>query len=324
MSRHPRGTLAIAHAVLREPGVSDPRHYARRVTWLAIVHPCLFGVSVIGIVLLVWGGELFVTLAQRSNVETLTIAFFLVFFSYFSFVTAPGAFGAARIAAFRLRLRFARDPARVERKRLAALGERGDGAAAAFDKAIEIDGAPGQPWEIEIHDDVSSLGRLRFEGVSVRHLDAFRGGSNTLLGYVERKLTEIAHEPVSIVHWHVTAEEKELQYVALSHAIRTLGRVLDADVWPTIVLTQEQRRVLEDEVGELCGALRDEAFLPDWEFEGEHKLPIIPEPLGIISLSRSESRVDPLSSMTAALVIILVVVGLLVFFIARPPWIPGR
>jgi len=306
----------ISTAALREPGVSDPKHYARRVTWLAIVHPLLLVCSLAGIVLLVWRGELFVTLAQRSNVETLTIAFFLVFFTYFTFATVPGAVGAVRIGWFRLRLRTARDPARVEAKRLAALGKRGLGAAAAFDKVVELEGHAGQPWELEIQDAVGSLGRLRFDGVGVTHVDAFRGGSSSLLGYVERKLRELSGEPVAIVQWASTGGEEHLQYVAMARAL--------AATWPKLTLTADQRELLAREVCELCGALRDEAFLPDWEFGGEHKLPIIPEPLGIISLSRTEKRVDPLSSMTAALVIIVIVVGLICYFLARPPWVPGR
>jgi hypothetical protein len=91
-----------------------------------------------------------------------------------------------------------------------------------------------------------------------------------------------------------------------------------------MVLTADQRRRLEDDLRALCPALRNEAFLPDWEYEGEHKLPIIPEPLGIISLSRTERRVDPLSSLSATLVVVLLVVALICFFLLRPPWVPGR
>lgn len=314
---------AIVEAALREPGVSDPAHYRRRVTWLAIVHPCLFLCSVVGIVLLIWRGEFFVTLSQRSNVETLTIAFFLVFFAYFSVATASGAIGAARIAWYRMRLRVG-DRERVEAARERALGKRGDGSSAAFDKAIELAGAPGKPWELEVRDETGSLGRLRFDGVRVMHVDAFRGGSNTLLGYVETMLTKHGGERVSIVHWGSTAEEEQLQYVAIAEGLRALGNKLEVSAWPTVVLDDDARQILEHELGELCDALREEAFLPDWEFEGEHKLPIIPEPLGIISLSRSEKRVDPLSSLTAALVIIAIVVGVICFFLARPPWIPGK
>jgi hypothetical protein len=309
-----RGNRAIAHVALRSPGVSDAAHYHRRVAWLAIVHPALFLCALAGIALLVWKGELFVTLAQRSNVETLTIAFFLLFFGYFAVVTAPGALGGARIVWFRL----------FPRGREAALGRPTDGASAAFDKAIELASAPGTPWEVEIRDDLGSLGHLRFDGVRVTHRGAFRGGSNTLLGYVEDRLRELTGVHVTIVQWGSTDEEGLLGYAANADALRALGDKLGTRVWPTVTASDEARDALEDGLAALAPALREEAFLPDWEFEGEHKLPIIPEPLGIISLSRSERRVDPLSSLTAALAVVVVVLGLLCYFIARPPWIPGH
>lgn len=322
--RPSRGSLALSEAALREPGVSDARHYARRVRWLAIIHPCLLAFALVGFTVLVWRGELFVTLSQRSNVETLTIAFLLVFFAYFIFITFAGALGAFRIAWFHLRRSLARDKDQIEAQRLTALGPRGPGGSAAFDKAIELAGHPGEPWEVEIRDAVGSLGRLCFDGVHLHHLDALRGGSNTLLGYVERKLCDISRQRVSIVHWGSTGEDEQLQYIAVAEAIRALGDKLEIRAWPTVVLSTDQRDQLARELAALCPALRNEAFLPDWEFEGEHKLPIIPEPLGIVSLSRTEKRVDPLSSMTAALAIIAVIVGLICFFLARPPWIPGR
>jgi hypothetical protein len=312
------------HAVLRPPGILDAEHYARHVRWLAVVYVVLFASSLVGFGLLIWRGEFFVTLSQRSNVETLTIVFFLLFFGYFAVITAHGALGGVRIGLYHLRARLAHDPARIETAKIGALGARGAGPVAAFDRAIELEGKPGEPWEIELADEHGSMGRLRVSGVRIEHLDTFRDGSNTLLGYFEGKLGEATGSDVSIVQWKSTACEAMLQYAATADAIRSLGRALDTVAWPTLVVDAEQRHSLERDLCALCPALRDEAFLPDWEYEGEHKLPIIPEPLGIISLSRSERRVDPLSSLSAALVIVVLVVALICFFLARPPWVPGR
>jgi hypothetical protein len=240
----------------------------------------------------------------------------LILFGYFAFATAPGAIGAARIAWHHIR--------RDEGKLLRALGERGEGAKAAFDKAVELEGKPNEPWEIEIADDVGSLGRIRFKGVLVQQIDTFRNGSNTLLGYVENKIGELAKADIAIVQWASTDEEQMRQFVASSDALRALGKKLETITWPTITLSLAARDALTREVGELCRALRDELFLPDWEYTVEHKLPIIPEPLGIISLSRSEQRVDPLASMVAALVVILGILGLIILFLVRAPWIPGK
>jgi hypothetical protein len=67
MSTHDR-TIDLGRALVREPDVSDARHYARRVLLLALIHPALFTLSLFGVVLVVWRGRFFVTLSQRSNV----------------------------------------------------------------------------------------------------------------------------------------------------------------------------------------------------------------------------------------------------------------
>ena len=132
-----------------------------------------------------------ITLSQRSNVETLTIAFFLLFFGYFAVITAHGALGAVRIGLFHLRARWMRDRARATAAQIAALGDPAPGPAAAFDRAVELEGRPGEPWEIELRDEHGSMGRLRVSGVRVEHLDAYRGGSNSLLGYLEATLSDV-------------------------------------------------------------------------------------------------------------------------------------
>lgn len=316
--------MKSSRVLLQEPGVSDPKHYARRVLWLAIVHASLFASSIAGIGLLLWRGELFITLSQRSNVETLTLAFLLLFFGYFAVITCRGAAGGIRVVGSRIRRRLARDPDAFEAKKQAALGAAGDGSTAAVDKVIELDGAPDAAWEVELRDAAGSLGRVRIDGVRIHHVDAFRGGSNTLLAYVATRVARLAATDITIVHWKSTDDESMLQYAATAEALHKLGRKLDTTVWPVVAVSELARTALERELAELCPALRDEALLPDWEYQGEHKLPIIPEPLGIISLNRSERRVDPLSSLLAALFIVLAVVGLIVYFLVRPPWVPGR
>jgi hypothetical protein len=57
-----------------------------------------------------------------------------------------------------------------------------------------------------------------------------------------------------------------------------------AELWPKHILTQADCAELERRLSALCPALRNDAFLPHWEYQGEHKIPLIPEPLGLISL----------------------------------------
>jgi hypothetical protein len=304
----------LAH-LLEEPETRDPAHYGRRVRWLALVYVLLFLTCVVGDVLLIWRGELFVTLAQRSNVETLTIAFCIVMFAYFALLTAPGCIGALRLLAFRLR---GDRQASMQR----ALGTPHQGSAVALDRVILV-GGQDKPWQLEIRDEHGSLGRLCFEGVTIRHRDARRGGSNTVFGFLVQRIAALTDSDVEIVDWESTDEDSFRRYRTTTNALATLGRALNVEPLPVLSISDEVRATLERELTALCPGLRAEAFLPDWEFSGEHKLPIIPEPLGIISLSRSAKRVDPLAALLVTLGVVATLVAVTVWFLARPPWVPG-
>jgi hypothetical protein len=56
-----------------------------------------------------------VTLSQRSNVETLVLAFFFIFFLYVALVSRSGAAGALHIGYFALRRLWASSPHRRPR-----------------------------------------------------------------------------------------------------------------------------------------------------------------------------------------------------------------
>ncbi|HEY0252043.1 MAG TPA: hypothetical protein VGC41_10975 [Kofleriaceae bacterium] len=300
--------------VIEDPEIRTPAHYHRRVTLLALLHPALFLVSTLGVVLLVWRGEFFITLAQRSNVETLTIAFCILFFAYFGLIAMSGAWGAVKVFVYRLR---------GEAAKQRALGKPANGDAVALDTVVLLEGTDG-PWDLEIADSAGSLGVLHFDGVTICHRSAVGGGSNTMFGYIEDKLARMLGRDLAIVEWSSTSDDDFRRYRTTTQGISAIGDKLGIQALPTLTLTLAQRDELRAELTALCPALRDEAFLPDWEFEGEHKLPIIPEPLGIISLSRSEKRVDPLATLTSAFVVITLLVATTCFFLARPPWLPGR
>src|SRR5512142_3499029 len=91
---------AIKQAV-DEPGTRSPADYTRRVLGLAVLYPLVTLGALVGEALLVWRVKALVTLTQRSNVETLTLAFFAVFFAYVGYLGARGAPGGIRILAWR-------------------------------------------------------------------------------------------------------------------------------------------------------------------------------------------------------------------------------
>src|SRR5258708_9549699 len=80
--------------VVSEPGADTAESFVRRIRILAATYTVLFCACCTGEVVLVVYGKLFVTLAQRSNVETLTVLFLLVFYGYLAAVSAPGPPGA--------------------------------------------------------------------------------------------------------------------------------------------------------------------------------------------------------------------------------------
>jgi hypothetical protein len=129
---------------------------------------------------------------------------------------------------------------------------------------------------------------------------------------------------LEIVEWCTIDDEAAAQYLGMVRFARNLERHLGADeLWPKVRLTDDDCAALEDRLGRLCPAIRDEAFLPDWEYSAEHKLPIIPEPLGLVSLSRSERRADPMATMGCAVLVVLASVAIIGLFILFPPWVPG-
>jgi hypothetical protein len=320
--------LDLARSLIREPDVATARAYGRRVGQLAAVYLGLFVSSTAGIVLVVWYGRLFVSLAQRSNVETLTIAFMLLLFSYLGLVSSTGAWGGLRILSWRAQRKLGRSADQIEKRKLAALGAPRRGMSVALNHVLERRGRPGEAFDVVLADAAGPAGRLRVDGVCVTHLDAPGRGSNDLMAYFVRQVTEVLEidaEELDIVCWRAIGEEDFHRYVGVVRSFRALGRRVGggSQLWPHLTMTTEQCAAVEVRLSEVCAAVREEAFLPQREFEGEHKIPIIPEPLGIVSLARREKRVDPLSSMGSSLLIVAVLLALVVFFIVRPPWVPG-
>jgi hypothetical protein len=320
----------LARIAVREPGTDTPEQYSRRVYQLAATYVALFSLAVIGIVLLVWQGQFFVALSQRSNVETLVLAFILVLFAYVAFLSAPGAVGALRIGWYALQARLTGNREQVERRKAAALGPPGQSRTTiALNVALERESLPNQAFALAVADKAGSLGLVRVDGARLTHIPMHGAGSNDLLAYTVHQISALVRErgverEIDIVLWKRIDDEQTEQFLSLVEFARNLKRQLDApELWPTVTLTAGECAELERRLAAICPALRNEAFLPDWEYQGEHKVPIIPEPLGFLILSRSERRVDPVASMGCAALVVLGLVAILALFIIFPPWVPG-
>ena len=316
---------------IREPDVESPQRYVQRVYRLAWAYVALCAASIAGIVLVVWRAQFYVTLSQRSNVETLTLAFLLVFFAYLIVLSAPGAFGAARMAWYTLLARRAASWEEGERRKTRALNTAASGepTTVALNLALERADHPKEPYTAPVADRAGSMGEIVVDGANLTYRHILKEGSNALLAFyveqVNRTLLERgATAGVDVVEWKSISDESAEEYLSLTQFARNLERQLGAEeLWPRRVLTPEDCARIEKQLTEVCPALRNEAFLPRWEYQGQHQLPLIPQPLGLISLSRSEKRVDPLASMGCAVVIVVVMVFILALIIIFPPWVPG-
>jgi hypothetical protein len=315
-----------ARRLIREPGADDPRQYAERVRLLRLWYVGLFTLSLIGIGLLVWRAQFFVMLTQRSNVETLTLAFLLVFFVYLIALSIRGAWGALRL----VHLSMGGDWQARQRRKAHALGPPSRRPCVVdLNVLLEQEERPGESFELTVADRAGPMGRLVVDGARLRYLSDYGEPSNDVLAFVESQITRLLHQrgedaEVGIVVWKNIDDEDAERYHGIVEFARNLERQLGkGDLWPKVRLRTAELAELERRLSDICPALRDEGFLPLWDYAAEHKLPIIPEPLGLITLSRTYDRVDPSSSMGCAVLVVAVVVVILALFILLPPWVPG-
>ena len=307
--------------VISEPGADTAEDFARRVRILAVTYATLFVASVAGALILAIHGKLFVTLAQRSNVETLTILFLLVFYAYLAGLSARGAWGAARLVVHAARRRYGRDALEHRRRQMRSLGARGDGPWAALDKVVER--TDGAPLRFELVDEAGFHGALEVDGAQARHVET-AAGSADVVAYFVRQIAEVADEDLQIVVWGQLEEDEGQRYLAQVGFARALRRHLKAGpLWPTLTLTPAQCAEVQERLARIVPSLLEDALLPDWEYQAEHKLPVIPEPLAFVSLGRSASRADPVATMGFATLVVLATLAVIVLFVLDKPWVPG-
>lgn len=321
--------MGLIKQLVDEPGARSPDDYARRVLGLAVLYPLVTVGAAAGEVLLVARVKTLVTLAQRTNVETLVLAFFAVFFAYVGTLGVRGAPGGLRILAWRLLAR-ARGRHEVERSKHARLPAAKDkGPFVALNVVVERSDRPGESFSLRVGDEAGTMGKLEIDGARVRHVPEKRDGSSNLLAYFAHQVGEVAGErqgrDVDVVAWGTLDDEEAHQFLSLVDFARNLGEALKTPgLWPRVALSDPDCAELERRLSAVCPALREEALLPHWEYQAEHKLPIVPEPLGLASLGRTEKRADPLPALSSLTVVVLVAVALLAAVVAAPPWIPGK
>jgi hypothetical protein len=316
--------MALAEKAIKEVVTRTPRRYDTRVRSLAIIYVVLNLVSLAIAITIVWRGQFFVTLSQRSNVETLTLAIILVLSIYYIVTTFKGLVGAVRIMVLN-----AGDRNREDRKHR-ALPPGKESKFVTFDQEIRLEGNPNQPIQWEVGDEAGKLGEVEVDGVKCTYYPQKDGMNDTFFEFVADQIEEALKKrdleaKVQITQWSTIDEDQASSFHSMAQAFRNLENQLGATqpLWPTGLITQEDVEQIGVKIRELVPTLRNESLLPHLNYAVEYNVPILPEPLGMVRLTRRENRADPLISMGCAGIVMLFVMVVLTFIILLPPWVPS-
>ena len=329
--------MALSEKLVKEKLTPNPGRYASRVRWLALVYLVLNPVSLALMAAIVWRLQFFITLAQRSNVETLVLAIIFVLGAYYLATTFRGFVGALRIAWLNLPGLWARTAearSNIERRKHAALKASSESKSAYFDQAVRLKGEPDEPIRWQVGDSVGKMGELELDGVRATYHPAKAGINDSIFEFLAAQLESSLRKSdllavLQIVQWGTINEDEAAAYYSTVRAFQNLERTLRGDktpasLWPTVTIEQEDVDRIQAALEELVPVLRNESLLPNVEYEVEWTVPILPEPLGFMQLKRHENRADPVFTMGCAALIVLVILFIIVLFIVYPPWLPSK
>jgi len=325
--------MPLAEQIVQIHANGDPDRYGARVRWLGVIYLVLNLLSLIIMGVILWRVKFFITLAQRSNVETLTLMIVFVLALYYLVSTGRGFWGALRLFRYELPQRWARDDeARqaIEQRKQAALKDGGEAIFVCFDQAIQLQGDPEAPLRWPVGDASGALGEIVVRGVKATYRPRKAGMSSSIFEFLEDQIQYAVQQRdpeamLDVTQWSTIDHDEASAYDSLAQAFRALQRQLGdkGAVWPTLELTPADVTQIGEQLRRLVPALRNECFLPDVEYEVEYTVPILPDPLGFLQLTRSENRADPVLTMGCAGLVMLAVLIVLVAFILFPPWVPG-
>jgi hypothetical protein len=309
---------------LMESPVRNVGDLRRRTSILAVIHVVLTAASIGLLAFLVLRLKLLVTLAQRSNVETLLLLFFAAFVTVLLITTGLSTLGAITLLALRVlpadrRQRWIQAHA-VERRReertLALLN-------------LWVMG-PGGALELSLEDGVGRLGLLRVQGVELQLEDAPDAIAGPVFELASAVLSDVAKRdphgsPLGIVLWaNVDRSEAEV-YRSQAHAFGRLAQALEkGPLWPTAVVDDEGVARLRAIFEEATPHLREAALMRDVDYAAEFSIPLVPEPLAFVQIHRSESRADPVASLGCATLMVLAALAAVAWAVFFPPWVPGK
>jgi hypothetical protein len=309
---------------LMESPVQNVRALRRRTSILAGIHIVLTTASVALLALLVLRLKLLVTLAQRSNVETLLIGFFVAFVLVLLVTTGPAMVGSITLVALRL-LPNDRRQRWIQRHRVET--RRGPRTLALLNLWVT---GPEGTIEVALEDGFGRLGTLRVRGVELQLEDAPDGLGGPLFELATAALDAVAARdphgsPLDIILWANVDRSEAEAYQSQVRAFDRLAGVLKTDpLWPTARLDAGGLARLRAVLAEAMPSLRETVLMPDIDYAAEFSIPLVPEPLAFVQIHRSESRADPVASLGCATVMVLAALMAAAWLVLFPPWVPSR
>jgi hypothetical protein len=329
--------MALSEELVKDKLTPSAGTYANRVRWLAVVYIVLNIVSLGITVAIAWRVQFFVTLAQRSNVETLVLAIIFVLAAYYLISTFRGFAGALRMAWLNMPVLWARTPEsrdRIEHNKQDALRAPDKPNSAFFDQAVRLKGKLDQPIRWRVGDSAGEMGELELDGVKITYYPRKGGINNSVFEFITDQLeyslcTRGIRSDLQVVRWGSINDDEAASYYSTVRAFQNLERNLRQDravsaLWPTVEIEQEDIDRIQSDIEKLVPVLRNESLLPNLEYEVEWTVPILPEPLGFMQLKRHENRADPVFTMGCATLIVLVILSAILLFIIAPPWVPSK
>lgn len=296
----------------------------RRTTILAVIHVVLTAASIALLAFLVLRLKLLVTLAQRSNVETLLILFFAAFVTVLLVTTGPSTLGAVTLLWLRL-LPSGRGQRWIQAH--AVEPRREEQTLALLNLWVA---GPEGAIEIVLEDGRGRLGLLRVHGVELQLEEAPDAVAGPAFELVTAVLSEVAKRdphgsPLGIVLWaNVDRSEAEV-YRSQAHAFGRLAQALEKGTfWPTAVVDGDGMARLRAALAEATPHLREAALMRDIDYAAEFSIPLVPEPLAFVQIHRSESRADPVASLGCATLMVLAALVAVAWVVFFPPWVPSK
>jgi hypothetical protein len=309
---------------LMESPVQSVGDLRRRTSILAGIHVVLTTASIALLAVLVLRLKLLVTLAQRSNVETLLIGFFVAFVLVLLVTTGPAAVGSFTLLALRL-LPTDRRQKWIQRRRVET--RRGERMVALLNLWVA---GPDGTIEIELEDGFGRLGTLRVRGVELQVDDAPDGLGGPLFELTSALLDDVAAlDPhgsrLGIILWSNVDRSQAEAYQSQVRAFDRLAGVLETEsLWPTARIDADGLSRVRAVLAEAMPHLRETVLMPDVDYAAEFSIPLVPEPLAFVQIHRSESRADPVASLGCAAVMVLAALIAAAWLVLFPPWVPGK